>query len=363
MLAARKTSDPVLRGYLAGIGHREAIVVPLRDGAGVIGTVTVADRLGEVRTFDRADVRLLETVANHATVALQNGHLIDRLRHETLHDALTGLPNRTFLQLRLREAIERLEAGAIGGLAAVIMDLDGFKEVNDTLGHQHGDALLVEVAERLILAAGSRATVARLGGDEFAVLVPDVVAAKQAMDVGDAIIAGMRAPFAVDDLELTVSASLGISLAPEHATTASGLLKKADIAMYSAKSAGAAAARFYDPVLDTHSPERLALQTDLRQAILLDELTIEIQPKAYMGNRAITGAEALARWHHPVHGQVAPDEFIGLAERSGLIRPLTLAVLDRALAACASGGRRATNWASRSTSRPTTWSTWTWPTT
>ncbi|MCW2666281.1 MAG: putative Diguanylate cyclase/phosphodiesterase, partial [Frankiales bacterium] len=170
-LLSRTTKDDVHRRLLHELGAREAVIAPLRGEAGVVGTITVSERLGDIRTFDEADLRLLETVANHASIALRNGRLVDQLRHDSLHDALTGLPNRNLLLRSVSDALSLLEQGIVPGIAVMIMDLDGFKEVNDTLGHQQGDALLREVAGRLVGAAGEGAVVARLGGDEFAVLL------------------------------------------------------------------------------------------------------------------------------------------------------------------------------------------------
>src|SRR5919202_418834 len=173
LLLPRGTRDVSARRWLDAHGARDAVAVPLRGGAGVLGALVVTDRLGEVRTFESNDVLLLETVANHASVALQNGELISQLRHEAMHDALTGLPNRAFLQRRLGALLDDVTDGRTTGAAIMILDLDGFKEVNDTLGHQQGDLLLVEVGERLRTAVGPSGLVARLGGDEFAVLLED----------------------------------------------------------------------------------------------------------------------------------------------------------------------------------------------
>ncbi|MDQ3385844.1 MAG: EAL domain-containing protein [Actinomycetota bacterium] len=334
ILAPRRTRNPVLRHYLGSRHQTDAIVVPVRGPSGMAGAVSVADRKGEVRTFDAADVQLLETLANHAAVALQNGRLIDQLRHDSLHDALTGLPNRVLLMTRMREALMSIASGECAGVATLLMDLDGFKEVNDTLGHQHGDELLIEVAARLSATAGAHATVARLGGDEFAVLVPDVADNATAVAAARHLLDALRPPFLLSDLEIEVSASIGVAVAPDHATDVSTLLKRADVAMYSAKSSGAGA-RIYDPHVDHHAPERLTFLTELRQAVHLEQLVIHVQPKADLDSRVVTSVEALVRWDHPEKGIVLPSVFIPTAERSGLIMPLTLSVLRAALGACA----------------------------
>jgi diguanylate cyclase (GGDEF)-like protein len=333
-LLCRGTKDAAGRAHLEQSGLREAVVAPLRGDAGVIGTLTVADRLGQVRTFVHADLQLLETVANHASIALQNGRLIEQLRHDALHDALTGLPNRVQVQRRLGEALHALDRGESPGVAVMVMDLDRFKEVNDTLGHSQGDALLVEVAQRLRAAAGADCVVARLGGDEFAVLVPAIADMDLAVRRGRRLVQALEQPIDLSGFEVGVGGSLGIAWAPEHGDDVSGLLKRADVAMYAAKGS-TAAVRLYDPEIDTTSPQRLALVGELRTAIEQDQLEVYVQPKALLATGEVVSVEALVRWAHPVHGFLPPDEFIPVAERSGLIGPLTHAVLRSSLRAAA----------------------------
>jgi diguanylate cyclase (GGDEF)-like protein len=334
VLARRRTGDPELRAYLAERGVREAIIVPLRGESTLRGTLSVTDRRGDVRTFDDGDVRLLETVANHAAVALQNSRLIDQLRHASLHDGLTGLPNRDHLIARLQEALERLDAGGPGRVAALIMDLDGFKDVNDTLGHNHGDQLLVEVADRLVAVVPSGATVARLGGDEFAVVIPAVGGGEDAVAVALRLLGALSRPFRLSDLDIQVSASIGVGLAPDDASDVPTLLKRADVAMYSAKVARDGV-RLYDTTLDRHTPERLSMAAELSHAVRSGHVGIAVQPKAVLTSGEVTAVEALARWRRPDDTVVPPGEFIPVAERTGLIRPLTTAVLRSSLSACA----------------------------
>src|SRR5687767_230329 len=188
---------------------RDAVVVPLNGATGIVGALVVADRLGDVRTFAEDDVLLLETVANQAGVALRNGELIGQLRHEALHDALTGLPNRTNLQRRLGSALDDVRTGRTTGAAVMILDLDDFKEVNDTLGHQQGDLLLVEIGARLTAAVGSAGTVARLGGDEFAILVPGSGDEDQVLHIGRRVLRALEQPVSLDGLEVEVGGSMG----------------------------------------------------------------------------------------------------------------------------------------------------------
>ncbi|NLT53633.1 MAG: EAL domain-containing protein [Actinomycetales bacterium] len=330
LLVSRSTRDPAERDWLERLGVRDTIAVGLRGESGPIAVLAVDDRQGDVRGFDADDVQLLETVANHAATALRNGQLVDRLRHESLHDPLTLLPNRTMLQ---RELSRRLAEPSRPPLAVGILDLNEFKDVNDTLGHHQGDLLLREVAERLAGAVDSSVFVGRLGGDEFAIVCPEHTG-EGAERIGEQLLRVFERPFLVDDLELTVSASVGISLAPDHGITPQALLKCADLAMYEAKQSGGGV-RVFQPSSDTTSRSRLALVTHLRQAILADEVQIHLQPKIQLDDGSLRGVEALARWTHAEHGSVPPAEFIPLAERSGMISPLTERILRRAVEACA----------------------------
>ena len=335
VLLSRNTRDPIDSAHLAARRWREAIVVPLVGDAGIVGTLSVADRMGKVRNFDHSDMRLLETVANHAGVALQNSKLIDRLRHESLHDALTGLPNRVLLRNNAVEELTACTEGRSVGCAVMIMDLDRFKDVNDTLGHQHGDELLKTVASRTVAAAGPDVTVARLGGDEFAIMVPRCADGTQANRIAAAVLAALEVPTVLDGITVQVGASIGIALAPLHAADVTSLLRYADVAMYAAKNAGGGV-RLYESDNDTSSPDRLALVMELRTALEEGQLSIQVQPKATLSTSEISAVEVLARWNHPRHGLIVPDEFIPLAERAGLMRQLTEHVLRLALQHCAS---------------------------
>jgi len=331
LLLPRGARDTTSQRWLAGEAARDAVAVPLRGSSGALGVLLVADRMGDFRTFVEDDVRLLETVANHAGVALQNGQLMERLRHDALHDALTGLPNRVQLQRDLGTALADVAAQCSPGAAVMILDLDDFKDVNDSLGHQQGDLLLVEVAARLAAGVGSLGTVCRLGGDEFAVLVTGTADPGTVTDVAHGLLAALAQPVALDGLEVEVHGSVGVALAPEHATDAAALLKRADLAMYDAKVAGHGV-RLYQPDLETH-PRRLALAAELRAALHADTLDVFVQPKALLRSGEVVGVEALARWTHPTLGPIGPDEFIPVAERSGLIGLLTTRVLEASLAA------------------------------
>lgn len=335
MLLSRKSKDPDVRGRLRRGKLQEAIVVPLRGETEVFGALTVADRLGQVRTFDQSDVRLLEAVASHASAALTKRRLVDQLRYDALHDALTGLPNRTCLRRDLQQALVGLGDGEFDQVAVMIMDLDGFKDINDALGHHQGDLLLQEIAARMFAVAPGTAALARLGGDEFAILLPGVADVTEAELAGHALLAALEPPCVLDGINVEIRASIGVAIAPEDGTDAPALLKRADIAMYAAK-ANDRGVQVFGPELQSGVPHRLALSGELRSGIGLGQLAVYVQPQACLTTGEVLGVEALVRWQHPTHGLLQPDEFIAMAERSGLIKPLTMAVLDTALAANAS---------------------------
>jgi diguanylate cyclase (GGDEF)-like protein len=255
-----------------------------------------------------------------------------RTERQALHDGLTGLPNRTLLGDRTGQAIRQADRELVPTALALI-DLDRFKEVNDTLGHHYGDQLLVQVGQRLQASLRQVDTVARLGGDEFAVLLPQIATAQGAVRVAQKLQAALQEPFVLEGLSLEVEASIGLALYPEHGNDPEELLQHADIAMYVAKDTHAGFVLF-DPTQDQHSPRRLALLGELRRAIDQDQLLLHYQPKLHAHTSQLLGVEALVRWQHPDHGLIAPAEFIPLAERTGLIGPLTHYVLDAALRQC-----------------------------
>jgi len=253
-------------------------------------------------------------------------------QHQALHDRLTGLPNRTLLRDRTGQAIRGADR-ELTPAALLLIDLDRFKEVNDTLGHHDGDQLLIQVGQRLRAALRQVDTVARLGGDEFAVLLPKIATAEGAAAVARKLLAAFAEPFVLDGLTLDIEASIGLALYPDHGTDADELLQHADIAMYTAKDTHTGFVLF-DPRQDQHSPRRLALLGQLRRAIDQQQLVLHYQPKVAAHSGRVLGVEALVRWQHPTHGLVPPDDFIPLAERTGLIAPLTHYVLDAALRQC-----------------------------
>src|SRR4051794_34764852 len=255
-----------------------------------------------------------------------------RLRHLALHDGLTGLPNRTLFHERVARAIKGRRSERM--VAVLLIDLDRFKEVNDTLGHDHGDELLEVVAERLGGALRHGDTLARLGGDEFAVVLTDLPHRGAAAELAGRLQEALRRPFALRGIAVELDASIGVALCPEHGRDVTTLLQRADVAMYDAKRSQRRI-ETYASERDPYSAARLSLLGELRRAIENDELVLHYQPKVALEGGRVTGVEALVRWEHPQHGLLQPDQFVPLAERTGTIAHLTRWVLDAALRQCA----------------------------
>lgn len=241
--------------------------------------------------------------------------------YQAFHDPLTGLPNRLLFRLSLGQAIERA-AEREGRIAVMLMDLDHFKEINDSLGHHVGDRLLAAVGPRLAETLRDGDLMARLGGDEFGVLVPDVSDDVDAVAIAQRLLTGLHRPVSVDELDLDVSASVGIAFFPDHAQDADSLLRHADVAMYAAKERGAGY-EIYDEVIDRHKPELVRLVTQIRPAIDAGQFHMYYQPKIRLADGRVAGAEALIRWRHPTLGLLAPADFIPMVERTVLLQPLT----------------------------------------
>jgi len=327
-----RAGGPSERAFLEARLITEAVVVPLRVDETVTGHLVLGDRAGDRRGFSEGDVRLLETVANHGSVALRNGRLIDRLNFEARHDELTGLPNR----LSFKEALEQAAARAADGEVAcsvMVLDFDGFKAINDTLGHQAGDDLLRVLAGRLAEAAEGDALVARMGGDEFAVLSTSHPDEARAQGLALRLLGVFDEPVAVAGTRLRLGGSLGIALGPEHGASGSDLLRNADIAMYAAKSSSGGARLFSADLVET-TATALTLASDLRDAVAADEIEVAVQPLVELATGHVHSVEVLARWRHPELGEIPPEAFFVAAERSGQIMTLSSRILDRALLLC-----------------------------
>ena len=323
---------------------RQAMVAPLVGEAGVIGLFTIANRLTEGTEFAVDDLRLLETLANQAAVALENGQLEqslaelsrlkEELRYQAYHDPLTDMPNRVAF-------VEAATARILGDdvvdgddssprPAILLLDLDDFKNVNDTLGHAAGDELLVMVAERIRSCVRADDFAARLGGDEFAVLVSDQPTLAHSVGIAERLVAAMAVAFPVHGTEVVVGASVGIAMSKGRQQSPDELLSNADVAMYTAKAAGRRRFAVFDPSLHSAIIARHELSAQLTLGIARSELLVLYQPITELGGGRTVGLEALVRWRHPTRGLVEPDEFIALAEESGAIVPLGNFVLRQA---------------------------------
>jgi diguanylate cyclase (GGDEF)-like protein len=243
------------------------------------------------------------------------------LRHQAYHDILTGLPNRWLLRDRMEQALKYVRQKK-SGLAVMFLDLDRFKNINDTLGHMTGDYLLRAVAERVSLILNERDTLARFGGDDFIVMLMDILDAEQATAAADLLLTALHNPFVLDDKEIYVGASIGIALYPANGDEFDVLIKNAESAMYYAKDQGRNNYQFFSKEIQAATADRFAIENELRGAIRGSELRLYYQPQFTLHDGRITGLEALVRWEHPKRGMTAPDKFIPVAEESGLIIPL-----------------------------------------
>ena len=330
-----------------GAAHGQSdMVSPLRGESDLIGSLRISNRLTEGTTFTDDDLRLLETLANQAAVALENGHLEqslaelsrlkEELRFQAYHDPLTGLANRTLFLERAEEQLDRV--GPDGMPVLLFLDLDDFKVVNDTLGHAAGDRLLVDVADRLRDVLRPADLAARLGGDEFAVLLDDGPELQHAVAVADRIIEALRAPFLIQGQEITVGASIGVAAARTGSEAAQELLRNADVAMYKAKGSGKNRVSVFEPTMHAAIVARHALSAELSRSLGRGELVVFFQPIVTIRGLVLTGFEALVRWRHPTRGLIKPAAFIPLAEETGAITALGRYVLEEAC-------RQAARWA------------------
>jgi len=291
------------------------------------GVLFVTDRLGMRDSFSNDEIRLFGSLADTLSARLSNDHLVAELETQAQHDALTGLPNRLNFEVALTSCLTHPEQSGV----VVMVDLDRFKEINDSLGHEMGDQLLVEVAQRLCSATRSTDMVARFGGDEFAVLLTD----RSPTGPGDLtrrindIHEMLTASYQLSGITFEIGASLGATQWPEQGGDSAGVLRRADTAMYQAKR-NQLGVVWYTPELDADAPRRLDLYLSARSALEQEDLYIHLQPKVSAHDGRITGAEALVRWTHPAHGPISPEEFVPLIEHAGLIGKLTRFVIDRA---------------------------------
>ncbi len=318
------------RVRIPGGSTREVMVAPISDESGLIGMIVIAGRQGAGSRFVAEDAVRLQNLTEQLAASLRRGLLHQRMEREARHDALTDLPNRVSFELSLAEASAQRDADGL--LFVIMIDLDRFKEVNDTLGHHAGDQLLIEVAQRLkgLLPPGD--VLARLASDEFAI-VGLRRQREEMLELAWACVREVGRPVTLDELEIVVTASAGLAVVEDHVDADDGApLRFADIAMFNAKTQRLGVEVYRDEI-DRRTPARLSMLGDLRTAIEEQQLHLNLQPKLDLNTGTVVGAEALVRWTHPVRGVVSPARFVRIAEDTGLIKQLTDLMLKSGIAA------------------------------
>ncbi len=334
------TGDAV-RGVVRGVTDPEqniALVAPLHGESRVLGTIALVGSDQTDAALEAADVELLEALGNHVGAALeygqverslaQLGELERKLAHQAYHDSLTGLANRTLLLDLLERALLRNDA-VEGDVVVLYVDLDDFKSINDSFGHPAGDAVLIEVGNRIGKCLRGADTPARLGGDEFAVLIDGAPQLRGVISVAERVLRSLAPPIVHEGREHLVNGSVGIAFSTPG-SSAEALLRDADIAMYRAKAAGKGRFEIFEESMHADIRRQMDMRTDLARAIQQDELVLHYQPLVELESARMVGVEALVRWQHPERGMVPPGDFIPLAEETGLITALGSWVIDKA---------------------------------
>lgn len=326
----RLDNDKDLLPRLAEAGIKDCIVVPLRSGQAVIGTLEVVNRLGDFKHFTSGDVQVVETIAAHAAAAVENSRLVERLRYDAYHDRLTSLPNRRRMTDALTESVKIRTPGEV--VAVMLFDVDGLRDVNESMGHAAGDKLLAEVADRLRNIAGPGALVGRIGGDEFVVTMR-AESTEETVRLATEMREQLRGPMTVGTLTLDVDTAAGVAVQPDHGDDPDALLRRAELAANAAKALPYGVQLFH-PALESRAVRRLGLAADLRRALDSGQLEVHFQPKVTIQDRHLIGVECLARWQHPAHGAVSPEDFVAVAEHTGQLHRLTEVVLTAGLRHC-----------------------------
>lgn len=323
----------------APVAFPDGLAARLDIGTEPFGALVFASTLTPTIEFSETDADLLGLISTLIAGVIERSRQRARLRSMAYYDALTGLPNRTFLTEKLRDAVE-IAQSRLGRVALLFLDLDHFKDVNESLGHLHGDRLLQLVAQRLVAELAERGTVARTGGDEFMVLLMDCDGVAEVRAIAESILASISEPFTLSEYEQFICASIGVSVYPEDGRDAHTLMKNADIAMYRAKDRGRNGYYFYNSALESPIHMRISQEKLLRRALDNNEFLIYYQPQLDIRSGEIIAVEALVRWNHPKAGLIEPSHFIPSAEISGLIVPLGTWVLETA-------ARQVTQWRTR----------------
>lgn len=315
----------------SGIEH--CLVGAVADERGPLGVMVVTDRRGAHAEFDDDDLDRLRAMAQQLAIVARKARFHSQIQYAATHDRLTNLPNRSYFEGWIDQTSDTDHERAL-----LLIDLDRFKEINDAFGHHAGDAVLIETARRISALCGPVDLPSRFGGDEFAVLARGVDAA-EAGQLAERISRALEDPYNIGPATVAIGASIGIAVSPIHARDATGLLRRADVAMYDAKNRHVRFTVYRDD-LEENDASRLMLLSDLRGTLQQKGLDVHYQPQVDLRTGEVIGAEALARWHHPEHGFVSPELFVGLAEQSGLIEELTRQVITKATRAAAAWQKR-----------------------